>query len=927
MIVVLFQVLVMDLAAANDARKKRLKPKDRALAEIAEDLIAGGGEESVSVCVRVRPFNHREMEIQGHSGQVMRSVVEMPDGLAGKLRLLHRDDNNDYHEVEVFHFSRTFWSVGEDQQPHKYQPITQEDVFQVVGRSVVTNALGGFNVCVFAYGQTGSGKTHTMMGDVHTSGDEFTGDPGLIPRLCRELFAASSKRMQEASAENERAHLSVDIKLSALEIYNEQVRDLFWKGSAFAGRTKLTTLKIRKHPTEGHFVDELTTLNPKSWPECVQLIAAGLSERTVAATLMNDESSRSHSVFQIIVTQTETIAPPPQSPYDKPVVTTRVSRVNLVDLAGSERLKKSGAQGQQLKEAAGINQSLSTLKKVIDALVQNSTEKNTKKHVLVPYRESALTQLLSHSLGGNSKTTMIACVSPHYDNQEETLLTLRYANRAKGIVNHVKSNENNAARQEKLLKDQLAALQARLSEGPQVLTEAQLADLRDQLLIGSKALEDMQGQHAAQEREAARLAEVLRGQRDARYSSTYYSCFKRVLLERVRDRSQGKLKSLEVQLARAASEKEHLVHASSTRERSVRDTEYTIQELQRKEELWHLRTARNEALARQLVRDIAKAKRKADENLMSRFGLVWIKDRNIKALRQSVAAQKETAQREHDQYLQSIVREAKRQFDYLCATYAEKDAAQRERLAAVERRQEHAQQQLEKSQHLLFSLQSSYERASAEHQRREKERQTSWLKRFEDMRVLYEEKLSQLDDRHRAFEQSWQQRLDVTQREAAATHNARVEDLHVQLQTIESEGLRRYNDVTCEMDAQLSSLREKCVCDGSRAAAELFGSFEADERALTHAICTAQTTLRNKRSRLESLYRYASNIESSARHAENALQMPHLSADDLPLDAALLRADAAAFLLKYKAQESRLQTHMAALILRKSAALASCESL
>lgn len=910
------------IQALLDAKGKR-KPKarDKLLSELATDLIASGGDENVCVCVRVRPFNHREMDIQGHSGQLLRSVVEMPDGLSGRLRMLQRDDTTgEYNETEVFHFSRTMWSVEESQQPHKYLPIRQEDVFEVVGRAAVANGLGGYNVCVFAYGQTGSGKTHTMMGDVEIRDGDFVGDPGLIPRLCKELFASSKRRCDDVQAEGDRIRLSIEIKLSALEIYNEQVRDLFWRESTYSGRTKTSTLKIRKHPTEGHFVDELTTLTPATFDECVQRIAAGLGERSVAATLMNDESSRSHSVFQIIVHQTETCAPDPNNAYDKPVVTTRISRINLVDLAGSERLKKSGAQGQQLKEAAGINQSLSTLKKVIDALVQNGTERNPKRHVLVPYRESALTQLLSHSLGGNSKTTMIACVSPHFDNQEETLLTLRYANRTKGIVNHVKSNEDNAAKQEKLLRDQLLTLQAKLSEGPHVLNELQLADLRDQLQIGNKALEDLQAQQQAKEREAARLTEVLKGQRESRFASSYYSCFKRVLLERVRDKSQGKLKHLEDQLSRASTDKDNLLQIASTRERSIKDTEYTIKDLKKREELWQLRWARNEAQARTLVRDIAKTKKKADENLMSRFGLVWIRDRNIKSLRASVAQQMEAARKDHEQYLQSIVREAKKQFDFLCSAYADKEAAQQERLAAVERRKENAHQQFEKSRHLVFALRSSSDRASAEHQRRERERQTSWIKRHDDMKSLYDEKISQLKEREAQSHSMWRAKVEQTQREAILTHNARIEDLNSQLRCIDHEGNRRFNDVLFELDTELEAMRGRSSSEAQHAASELLSQFQRDEHQLLVAIDGAKASLHQQQRKLEGIYRYARNITATATHATHALH--EVSGEGFPLDAAMLRADAAAFVAKFNHLEAPLDTQHARNVLHKASAVA-----
>ena len=712
---------------------KRPKQKDRGLLNpVSVDMIATGGDEAVSVCIRVRPFNRRELEIhkEKNPDEFIRSVVEMPEGVNGIVRMLERNaQTGEYQEVETFHYTKTFWSIPEEQQPSKYLPITQEDVFDCVGRVILTNSISGFNSCVFAYGQTGSGKTYTMMGDFHTSGGEFTGDPGLMPRMCRELFTIAQRKKESVEAENPLVTLDFDIKLSALEIYNEQVRDLFWKGSPFVGRTKTTILKIRHHPTDGAFVDQLTVLNPTDWEDCIRLIAAGVSERTVAATLMNDESSRSHSVFQIVVQQSEAMNPDPNDPakrFDKPVVTKRISRINLVDLAGSERNKKSGAQGQQLKEAAGINQSLSTLKKVIDTLVQNCTEKNPKKHVIVPYRESALTMLLSHSLGGNSKTTMIACVSPHYDNQEETLNTLRYANRAKGIVNHVKANEDDAQRQAMLLREQIAELQKKLAEGPQAYTPQQIEDLRDQLEVGQKALTDMQAQQKEREAEASRLAAVYKTQKDARYAATYYNSFKRLLLMRHKELAEKKIRALDAELQVVSVQKEFLTNNLTAKESSAREAKYAAEELKRKGELWELKSARNEAMARQLVREIAKQRTRADEHLSSRYGLLWMRNKEEKKLRMTLEQQKEAIRKDHEQFLQSIVREAKKQYDNLVAAYADKEAAQRERLETMERGRVHALSQLDKTEQLLYSLESTLTQSQEDQARRQKEREDSW---------------------------------------------------------------------------------------------------------------------------------------------------------------------------------------------------------
>ncbi|KAJ8415837.1 hypothetical protein AAFF_G00403940 [Aldrovandia affinis] len=332
--------------------------------------------------------------------------------------------------VQVFAFDHCFWSMDESNHT-KY--AGQEVVFKCLGEGILQNAFQGYNACIFAYGQTGSGKSFSMMGN----GDQ----PGLIPRLCCSLF-------ERVSREGNEAH-SFKVEVSFMEIYNEKVRDLLDpKGNR-------QSLKVREHKVLGPYVDGLSQLAVTNFEDIESLMSEGNKSRTVAATNMNEESSRSHGVFSIIITQTL---------YDLQSGNSgeKVSKVSLVDLAGSERVSKTGAAGERLKEGSNINKSLTTLGCVISALADQSAGKGKTK--FVPYRDSVLTWLLKDNLGGNSKTAMIATISPAADNYEETLSTLRYADRAKRIVNHAVVNEDPNARIIRQLREEVEKLKEQLTQ-------------------------------------------------------------------------------------------------------------------------------------------------------------------------------------------------------------------------------------------------------------------------------------------------------------------------------------------------------------------------------------------------------------------------------------------------------------------------------
>ncbi|XP_077209173.1 kinesin-like protein KIF13A isoform X6 [Paroedura picta] len=401
----------------------------------------------VKVAVRVRPMNKRELDLN------TKCIVEME----GNQTVLHPPPSNKQGEnrklPKVFAFDYCFWSMDESNTA-KY--AGQEVVFQCLGEGILEKAFQGYNACIFAYGQTGSGKSFSMMGN--------TEQLGLIPRLCCALF-------QRIALEENDSH-TFKVEVSYMEIYNEKVRDLLDpKGSR-------QSLKVREHKVLGPYVDGLSQLAVTGFEDIESLMSEGNKSRTVAATNMNEESSRSHAVFNIIVTQTL---------YDLQSGNSgeKVSKVSLVDLAGSERVSKTGAAGERLKEGSNINKSLSTLGLVISSLADQAAGKGKNK--FVPYRDSVLTWLLKDNLGGNSQTAMIATISPAADNYEETLSTLRYADRAKRIVNHAIINEDPNARVIRELREEVEKLKEQLSQA-----EAMKApELKEKLEESEKLIKEL----------------------------------------------------------------------------------------------------------------------------------------------------------------------------------------------------------------------------------------------------------------------------------------------------------------------------------------------------------------------------------------------------------------------------------------------------
>ncbi|XP_010427110.1 PREDICTED: kinesin-like protein KIN-12E [Camelina sativa] len=349
-------------------------------------------DHNVQVIIRTRPLSSSEISTQGNHKCV-------------------RQDNGQAITWIGNPESRFTFDLVADEN------VTQEQMFQVAGVPMVENVVGGYNSCMFAYGQTGSGKTHTMLGDIEGGTRRHSVNCGITPRVFEYLFS----RIQKEKEVRKEEKLHFTCRCSFLEIYNEQILDLLDPSSC--------NLQLREDHKKGIHVENLKEIEVSSARDVIQQLMQGAANRKVAATNMNRASSRSHSVFTCII----------ESKWVSQGVTHhRFARLNLVDLAGSERQKSSGAEGERLKEATNINKSLSTLGLVIMNLVSVSNGKS----VHVPYRDSKLTFLLQDSLGGNSKTIIIANISPSSSCSLETLSTLKFAQRAKLIKNNAIVNED-----------------------------------------------------------------------------------------------------------------------------------------------------------------------------------------------------------------------------------------------------------------------------------------------------------------------------------------------------------------------------------------------------------------------------------------------------------------------------------------------------
>jgi len=407
-------------------------------------------EESVKVCCRFRPQNTLE---RTQSGKI---CVQVPD----------RDGPASVHVINtdhVFHFDRVFrWDAS------------QKDVYDYAAKPIIYAVLKGFNGTVFAYGQTSSGKTYTMEGpDIE---DKVL--QGVIPRMIWSIFDGIY---------NAEDHIEFLVKVSIVEIYNERIRDLL--------DPKKDNLKVHEDKARGVFIGEVTESYVGCEQEIFDAMRAGQYNRSMAVTNMNEHSSRSHLIFVLTVEQ--------KNLHDRSV---KAGKLHLVDLAGSEKVAKTGASGERLDEAKNINRSLSALGNVINALTD-------KKYTHVPYRDSKLTRVLQESLGGNAKTSLIVTCSPSNFNEQETISTLRFGQRAKMIKNVVKVNRERSAEELKLLiakKDScLLDLKSRLAVLEHLLRSRGVVIPEDPAHAASGSTTSVSASPAATEDQRLSLSELL----------------------------------------------------------------------------------------------------------------------------------------------------------------------------------------------------------------------------------------------------------------------------------------------------------------------------------------------------------------------------------------------------------------------------------
>ncbi|KAH6987430.1 kinesin [Ilyonectria sp. MPI-CAGE-AT-0026] len=447
----------------SSASTPSLRSRDGTLPPHAR--IDGGG--NVKVVVRVRAFLKRELDRRA------RCLIEM-DPITQLTTLLTPDEEDSpantksrkVFEEKKFTFDSSFWSHDTNDNHYAHQ----EDVYNSLGEEFLDHNFEGYHTCIFAYGQTGSGKSYTMMGTPT--------QPGLIPRTCEDLF----ERID--AAQNENANIAYNVRVSYFEVYNEHVRDLL---VPMLPNKPANYLKIRESPTEGPYVKDLTEAPVRNYDEILRFMKRGDSSRTVASTKMNDTSSRSHAVFTIMLKQIH-------HDMETDETTERSSRIRLVDLAGSERAKATEATGARLREGSNINKSLTSLGRVIAALADPKAYRGGKRKDVVPYRDSILTWLLKDSLGGNSKTAMIACIAP--SDYDETLSTLRYADQAKRIRTRAVVNQDQMSSAERdaqiaAMAEEIRVLQMSVSDSRQREKSAKDAEER---------LEEYQDRVAAMQR-------------------------------------------------------------------------------------------------------------------------------------------------------------------------------------------------------------------------------------------------------------------------------------------------------------------------------------------------------------------------------------------------------------------------------------------
>ena len=396
--------------------------------------------ENIKCVVRCRPLNSKE------KGLGTKCITISADS---KVVIVENNDEKNQTNKGQYAMDRVF-----------DETVTQEELFLEIGEPILKNFIGGYNCTIFCYGQTGAGKTHTMMGPLDQLFEEVSDLHGLIPRIIHYIFNEKEKvyNIITNNTTEKCKNIVYQVKACVMEIYQEQIIDLLSNNqSNKLDKKEPIELKIKEDPKKGMYIQGITEAEVQNAKEAKSLILSGLKSRHVAATEMNAESSRSHLLFSIYL----------NSRYINPKggEVKKSSRLHLIDLAGSERQKKTKAKGERIKEACMINKSLSTLGNVINALV----EVNEGKGKYIPFRDSKLTYFLKDSLGGNSKTTIVANISCSLMQAGETISTLKFVQRAKMIKNSVSLNVS--------VQENIETLQAEIKKLKEIIAKGGICDL------------------------------------------------------------------------------------------------------------------------------------------------------------------------------------------------------------------------------------------------------------------------------------------------------------------------------------------------------------------------------------------------------------------------------------------------------------------
>ena len=383
---------------------------------------------SFQVTTRVRPFTPLEIS----------KGTDLCIDMTSTQTLIRTTSN----EIKKFNFDYNFWShsgfkktengelIGEN---NNSDYCCQKKVYEIIGKPILENFIRGYNCCLFSYGQTGSGKSYSMIGNKE--------NPGIVPLVFENVFFCLKN-----------SDLDFELMISMVEIYNEKVHDLFCEKRTFRG------LAIREKKNSGIYIEGLKKFNVNNYDEFKKIIEKGNTNRTIASTQMNLTSSRAHTIITLECKKTVINSGKKETIF---------SSINLVDLAGSEKMAKSQKKTERFKEGCSINKSLSVLGKIISIL--SKKEQNKQKNLYIPFRDSKLTRILQNALGGNSKTFMICTLSPSMENYDESLSTLRYAERAKKIKCNAIINKSENSDNIMLLKKENISLRNQLLEFQRIL--------------------------------------------------------------------------------------------------------------------------------------------------------------------------------------------------------------------------------------------------------------------------------------------------------------------------------------------------------------------------------------------------------------------------------------------------------------------------